>query len=111
VRATGGLADTVEEFDPGTGLGNGFVFHRFEAAEMLSALRRALAYMRQPEIWRTLQRNGMSRDFSWRRCAEGYDRIYTLARDRVAAGQVRTIEFSRPKSEAAPRPIGSPPAA
>jgi len=105
VRATGGLADTVEEFDPGTGRGNGFVFHRFEAAEMVSALRRALAYLRQPEIWPTLQRNGMSRDFSWRRCAEGYDRIYALARDRVAAGQARTVEYSRTKVEGAPRPL------
>ena len=105
VRATGGLADTVLEFDPATGQGNGFVFHRFEAAEMMGALRRALSYMRQPEMWSVVQRNGMSRDFSWRRCAEGYERIYALARDRVAAGQVRNLETFRAKSEAAPRPL------
>ncbi|HKF96756.1 MAG TPA: glycogen synthase, partial [Steroidobacteraceae bacterium] len=68
VRATGGLADTVEEFDPVTGRGNGFVFQRFDAVEMMSALRRALAYMRQPEMWSMLQKNGMGHDFSWRRC-------------------------------------------
>ena len=105
VRAVGGLADTVEDFDPRTGQGTGFVFQRFEAAEMVGALRRGLACLRQPELWSALQRNGMSRDFSWRRCAEGYDRLYTLARERVAAGQIRTLESLRAKGEPAPRPL------
>ena len=103
VRATGGLADTVEEFDPRTQQGNGVVFHRFEALEMVSAMRRALAFHRQPELWSRLQRNGMDRDFSWRRCAEGYDRIYALARERVASGQMRTLETFRGKVEAGGR--------
>ena len=106
VRAVGGLADTVEEFDPRTGQGTGFVFQRFDAGEMVGALRRGLAVLRQPDLWRALQKNGMSRDFSWRRCAEGYDRLYALARERVEAGQVRTLESLRAKSEPAPRPPG-----
>lgn len=95
VRATGGLADTVHEFDPITREGNGFVFHAFEADEMLMALRRALAVWTEPELWRALQENGMSRDFSWRVAADGYDRLYHEARERVAAGRVPTLESVR----------------
>src|SRR5205814_3546388 len=65
VRATGGLADTVREFDPITGEGNGFVFERFSADEMVMALRRALAAYAEPQLWRAIQRNGMARDSSW----------------------------------------------
>jgi starch synthase len=110
VRAVGGLADTVEEFDPLTGEGNGFVFQRFDAGEMMGALRRALAIHRQPELWRRLQRNGMSRDFSWRRCADGYDRIYERARERAEAGEVRTLESLRAVSGDATRTPPRPPA-
>jgi starch synthase len=99
VRAVGGLVDTVEDFDPQTGQGTGFVFQRFDAGEMVGALRRGLAFLRQPDLWRTLQRNGMSRDFSWRRCAEGYDRLYALARERVEGGQIRTLESLRARTE------------
>jgi starch synthase len=97
VRAVGGLADTVEEFDPMTQHGTGFLFQRFDAAEMLDALGRALAIQRQPELWRRLQRNGMARDFSWRASADGYDALYAEARARVARGHVITLEAVRPK--------------
>jgi starch synthase len=95
VRAVGGLADTVREFDPITREGNGFTFERFDAHEMVQTLRRALAFHRQPELWRTLQRNGMQHDFSWRASADGYDALYAEARARVAAGNVPTLESAR----------------
>ena len=95
VRAVGGLADTVEEFDPLTREGTGFRFERFEPAEMLAALRRALAIRRQPELWRALQRNGMAKDFSWRRSADRYDLLYAEARERVASGRILTLDSVR----------------
>jgi starch synthase len=95
VRETGGLADTVEEFDPLTREGNGFLFHRFDADEMVAALRRAVAIYRQPELWRALQRNGMAQDFSWDRSAEEYDQLYAEARAKVARGEARTMERVR----------------
>src|SRR5260221_134327 len=42
VRATGGLADTVKEFDPKTGVGNGFSFHEFNSMGLFNAIKRAL---------------------------------------------------------------------
>jgi starch synthase len=95
VRATGGLADTVREYDPVTHEGNGFVFHGFTPDEMIMALRRALALHADPVQWRTLQRNGMVRDSSWGAATDGYDHLYDEALDRVANGRVPTLESVR----------------
>jgi starch synthase len=95
VRAVGGLADTVEEFDPRTGEGTGFTFEDFDADDMMGALRRAVAIHRQPELWRKLQRNGMAHDFSWRASAAGYDALYAAAIARVAAGGALTLDQVR----------------
>ncbi|MFI5370529.1 MAG: glycogen synthase [Candidatus Eisenbacteria bacterium] len=95
VRATGGLADTVEDFDPLTRDGNGFLFHEYEPVAMVNALRRALAAYRQPHLWSRLRANGMGRDFSWRVSADGYDRFYAEALERVRSGRVMTLETSR----------------
>jgi starch synthase len=92
VRATGGLADTVDDFDPATRRGTGFVFQRYEPSDLVNALRRALAVYRQPHLWSTLRTNGMSQDFSWRKSAAGYDRLYDEALERVRQGRVMTLE-------------------
>jgi len=92
VRATGGLVDTVEEFDIATREGTGFLFEPYEAEAMVGALKRALAIQKQPELWEALQKNGMGRDFSWRASADGYDRLYEEALERVRAGKVPTLE-------------------
>ncbi len=95
VRETGGLADTVREFDPITREGNGFVFQAFAADDMVMALRRALAVHAEPGLWRALQRNGMAQDFSWRVSADGYDHLYEEALHRVAQGRVPSLESVR----------------
>lgn len=95
VRSTGGLADTVHEFDPITREGNGFVFNPFTAEDMVMAMRRALAVHGEPVLWKQLQKNGMGLDFSWRVSADGYDRLYDEAIERVAHGRVPTLESVR----------------
>jgi starch synthase len=76
VRATGGLADTVAEFDPATGSGNGFVFERYEAAELIAAMRRALRVFGDPAAWRRLMANCFAADFSWSAAAARYMELY-----------------------------------
>jgi starch synthase len=95
VRATGGLADTVREFDPITSEGNGFAFEAYSADAMVMALRRALAMHGDAALWARVQRNGMGRDSGWRVAADGYDRLYAEARERVSAGRVPTLESVR----------------
>jgi starch synthase len=81
VRATGGLVDSVEDFSPATGAGTGFVFQEPTADALLAAMRRAAAVHADKQAWRTLQLNGMARDFSWASSARRYLEIY----ERIAA--------------------------
>lgn len=76
VRATGGLADTVFEFDRAAEKGNGFVFQEYSAVSLLGAVSRALVLYQDGEMWRVLQRNAMSCDFSWERSADEYVNVY-----------------------------------
>jgi starch synthase len=80
VRATGGLVDTVEDYDPITDQGTGFTFGPAQPAALLGALDRALAAHENSPRWRGLMRRGMSRDFGWERSARQYVELYTRAR-------------------------------
>ncbi len=81
VRATGGLKDTVEPFDPLTGQGTGFLFDHPLPLDLLAALREAMWTRARPELWRRLVQNAMSQDFSWGRSARRYAELYArLAR-------------------------------
>ncbi len=83
VRATGGLRDTLSEFDPERGIGNGFVFEKFDAAEMVAALGRMVATFRDRATWRRLMQNCFAADFSWERAARQYvDWFARLRKDR-----------------------------
>lgn len=84
VRRTGGLADTVREFDAQQGTGTGFLFDDYEPEAFRAAIDRALAAWRGPH-WGTLMRNGMSVDFSWTASARRYMDVY-----RHALGKRRT---------------------
>jgi len=70
VRATGGLADTVED-----GV-TGFVFERLQKDTLLHAAQRAAAAWRDPASWRAMQRAAMARDFSWETAARRYADLY-----------------------------------
>jgi starch synthase len=72
VRATGGLRDTVSEFDRVRRTGNGFVFEKFDAAEMVAALNRMVTMFRDRPKWRQLMANCFASDFSWERAAQQY---------------------------------------
>jgi len=76
VRATGGLDDTVEDFDPTTGSGNGFKFGPYSAAAMLEKIREGLYFYNKPEAWVKIQRNGMAVDNSWSAAAKRYIQLY-----------------------------------
>jgi starch synthase len=72
VRATGGLRDTVAEFNPINGTGNGFVFEKFAAGEMVAALARMTTRFKNRNAWRALMTNCFAADFSWEHAARQY---------------------------------------
>ena len=80
VRATGGLDDTIQDFDPQTGQGTGFKFEAYDGQALLACIRRALATYRDPKAWKKLQTNGMAKDFSWKASAAEYAQLYETAR-------------------------------
>jgi len=79
VRATGGLDDTIEEWDAGKGAGTGFKFEGQEPAELLATVDRALAAFQDEEAWRILMRNGMAQDHGWAGPAREYAAVYEEA--------------------------------
>jgi starch synthase len=76
VRATGGLDDSVQEFNPKTGSGNGFKFTEAAPAPLIEAAGRAVAAFKRRDEWRTLVGNAMAADFSWERSAAAYVALY-----------------------------------
>jgi starch synthase len=76
VRATGGLDDTIEPWDPKSGRGTGFKFSDYTGTALLAALRLALNTYKDQTAWQTLMRNGMEKDFSWNASAKEYFKIY-----------------------------------
>jgi starch synthase len=90
VRATGGLDETVQEFDPETTTGTGFKFSGYTPAELLDAIKRALAVYQQPRVWEALIKSNMALDYSWTKtAAPKYVELYQLAaekRQRLTSG-------------------------
>lgn len=78
-RKTGGLADTVEDFDPATGRGTGFVFKNFDSSALMVAVTRAYENFRHRNVWRAIQRRAMEKNFSWDASAAEYARIVSVA--------------------------------
>ena len=76
VRATGGLEDTIQEYDPERNTGNGFKFQEYSASALLTALSRAVSVYRQKERWQALLTKAMSCDFSWDKSAREYLHLY-----------------------------------
>lgn len=82
-RATGGLADTVDDYDPVKDVGTGFLFQTFDSMSLVIALTRAFENYRNPKIWRELQHRAMEKDFSWKRSAAEYEKIFEMAKSFV----------------------------
>lgn len=79
VRRTGGLNDSVTDFDPNTKKGNGFSFTQKNPWSLFAAVIHALAIYNQPKTWNTLVKNGLSSDFSWSHAAAEYDKLFKRA--------------------------------
>jgi starch synthase len=76
VRATGGLDDTVQNFQTAADAGTGFKFGSYSASAMLEKIREALYFYNQPEVWKRIQENGMRTDNSWSNTAQKYIKLY-----------------------------------
>jgi starch synthase len=91
VRATGGLDDTIAEWDPKTGAGTGFKFEGYEPLDLLTTIDRALEAFQNKESWTRLMRNGMAQEYGWERPAREYAAVYEEAalRSRAESGIIQ----------------------
>lgn len=80
VRSTGGLNDTVTNFDPLSNTGNGFTFKNYSSKDLLVAITRALETYKYKKIWRALVCRGMKASVSWELPAQKYVQLYNKAK-------------------------------
>ncbi len=76
VRKTGGLADTITEFEPAAMAGNGIVFTDYTSEALVSALRRCRDIYTRNAIFKQLSEKCMTYDFSWQESAKQYKEMY-----------------------------------
>jgi starch synthase len=76
VRRTGGLADSVQHFDPATGLGTGVVFNDYDVTAVSWGIETALGWYANKPQWQRLMQNAMAQDFSWERRVGDYVALY-----------------------------------
>ncbi len=76
VRATGGLSDTIQQFDPKSGEGTGFKFVEYEKVAFLAQIQEAVRTYYDGPAWERLIKNGMKANFSWEEPAQKYASLY-----------------------------------
>lgn len=81
VRKTGGLADSVTDYDSGTKQGTGFSFSDFSPLSLSIAVARACEHYKNETEWKNIQKQAMEADFSWENSAKEYEKIFDIARD------------------------------
>lgn len=79
VHETGGLSDTISNYNPRTGKGTGFVFRAYTSGDFLVALTRAYVNFAYPKVWEGLMRQAMRSSFSWELPAKKYVSLYHIA--------------------------------
>jgi starch synthase len=84
VKKTGGLADTVHDWDElmrfGLKTGTGFSFDDHTGYALFTSVKRAMDSFRNKNVWKIIQQNGMTKDYSWKKSAEKYIELYRLAK-------------------------------
>ncbi|MEW6584741.1 MAG: glycogen synthase GlgA [Nitrospirota bacterium] len=100
-RRTGGLVDTIRDYDPLAGRGTGFLFADYTPSALLNALKRAFCVYTDKGKLRKMITEGMKEDFSWRRAAERYIEIYwkSLKEKKIRGIRRRGSDYPAPPKE------------
>jgi starch synthase len=82
VRSTGGLADTVQSYNPKNKTGNGFTFEKYSANDLVAEIKKAIKiFSSDKETWQIIMRNGMKSNFTWLSSAKKYLDLYKKLTD------------------------------
>ncbi|MDP2690668.1 MAG: glycogen synthase GlgA [Deltaproteobacteria bacterium] len=99
VRATGGLEDTVRDYNEEDG--NGFKFSEYSAEALVAKVREALDVFRDKRAWEALQMRAMQENFSWENSAKRYIKLYAIAQRRCLKFNQASIKNAHPKKTGA----------
>jgi starch synthase len=84
-RATGGIQEIIEDYDPTTDSGYGFLYYDASAEAFWDGIKRAREIFHgTPEIWQALMRRAMAQEFDWAAATEAYERLY------ASLGEIRS---------------------
>lgn len=83
VHETGGLSDTITNFNPKTRKGNGFVFRKYGRSNFLVALVRALENYKYTQVWEYLTWRAMQQTYSWELPAKKYLKLFNIALKKI----------------------------
>lgn len=75
-RAAGGIQEIIEDYDPTTDSGYGFLFYDYSADALWDSMKRAREIYRDGDLWNQLMERAMARDFSWAAAARRYEQLY-----------------------------------
>ncbi|HYM67228.1 MAG TPA: glycosyltransferase, partial [Patescibacteria group bacterium] len=102
VRVTGGLADTIRDYDPLAETGNGFRFAAYDPWQFFAAVVRAAETFRHPSAWAWLVQQAMTADVSWSLSARRYVQLYlaAVAAKRERRGQSGAVAVAGPAARA-----------
>jgi starch synthase len=96
VRATGGLADSVVNYDPRSDTGYGFTFKQFYPEGLLTAVVRAMEIYKDQTVWKKIIKRAMQLDFSWKMSAQKYVDLYRKVVEQHAANMSPNTSTNRP---------------
>jgi starch synthase len=75
-RATGGLHQIIQDYDPSTDSGTGFFFFEYTPEAFWDAIVRAKRCFRDTDVWSAIQQRAMAADFSWEKAVGRYEAVY-----------------------------------
>ena len=75
-RVTGGIQEIIEDYDPTTDSGYGFLCYEYSSEAFWDAIKRARQIFRNRNMWTRLMKRAMARNFSWDASAERYEALY-----------------------------------
>ncbi len=87
-RAIGGIQEIIEDYNPATDSGYGFLCYEYSTEAFWDAIKRAREIFHSREVWAKLMKRAMARNFSWKRSAQRYEELYkelVVATSEVAA--------------------------
>jgi starch synthase len=87
-RATGGIQEIIEDYDPAADRGCGFLCYEYSSEAFWDAIKRVRGIYRDRNVWTRLMKRAITRNFSWDTAAEHYEKLYRKllrAGDDVAA--------------------------